>query len=101
MENCSCHEQTKLPAIPNMESGDRIKGWGLDVTEHWPIEGHVCTTSNSHGSWDWGKGINQQTPKMGTADWGLHINGELQTATNSPQVVLGTESRAGVFHSNT
>lgn len=37
---------------------------------------------------------------MGTAHWGLHISGELQTASNGSHMVLKTESRAGGFQSN-
>lgn len=49
-----------------------------------------------------GTGLSQQTnskyQQMGTADQELHINGELQIASSSSHVDLGTESRAGKLH---
>lgn len=60
--------QTKPSAVPNVESGDRNRGRGLDATLDWPIEGPVCTTS--HSQW----GLNQQTPVNGDCGPGLETD---------------------------
>lgn len=42
-----------------MEPRGKPEAWGLDVAVDWP----VCTSSNSR------RGLNQQTPVSGAADW--------------------------------
>ena len=37
---------TKPPADPSKETGNRTKGWGLEITADFPRKGPVCTTSN-------------------------------------------------------
>lgn len=75
-----------------MEYEDRTKVWGLGLTTEWPAVGAVLTTSHSHGTLDCGKGWASRPQQIGIADLGLHMDGELHTATNNPLMDLGTDS---------
>lgn len=48
--------QINSPAYPSTETGDRTKGWGLEIMADFQIEDPGCTISNSCETVNWAKG---------------------------------------------